>query len=238
MNQKMRFVNFTWMVLVFFILVAILIGCAGQSEKTDTAQKSVSTLPEPANRSDESSSSVSDSPLADTEWRLVEIQSMDDAVGIARPDDPSKYTMKLNSDGTVNMVLNCNRAFGNWTIKPSSESSSGNFEFGPLASTRALCPPPSLDERITADSEFVRNYLMKDGRLYLTLMADGGIYVWEPNNESPYLTVPDPQREEAILDAEPYYTREAVEIQGGTGMGRDVYGRVDLNGDGREVVFA
>ena len=30
-------------------------------------------------------------PLAGTEWRLLEIQSMDDAVGTARPEDPSLY---------------------------------------------------------------------------------------------------------------------------------------------------
>jgi heat shock protein HslJ len=237
MNTKMRFMNVPWIVLAFFILGTILMGCAGDSEKIDRAQHIETASPESKDRSGESSASVSDSPLADTEWRLVEIQSMDDAVGTTRPDDPSKYTMKLNRDGTVNMVLNCNRAFGNWIIKPGRETSSGNFEFGPLASTRVLCPPPSLDERITADSGFVRSYLLKDGRLYLSLMADAGIYVWEPNTESPYLTVPDPQLEEAILDAEPYYTREVVEIQGATGTARYVYGRVDLNEDGREEVF-
>lgn len=38
-------------------------------------------------------------PLAGTEWRLVEFQSMDDAVGTVRPSDPSLYTMRLNGDG-------------------------------------------------------------------------------------------------------------------------------------------
>jgi len=27
---------------------------------------------------------------------------------------------------------------------------------------------------------FVRSYVLKDGRLYLSLMADGGIYEFEP----------------------------------------------------------
>jgi hypothetical protein len=35
---------------------------------------------------------------------------MDDAIRTERPDDPSLYTMQLNSDGTVAMRLNCNRA--------------------------------------------------------------------------------------------------------------------------------
>ena len=80
---------------------------------------------------------VSKSPLADTEWRLLEIQSMDDSVGSTRPDDPSLYTMRLNADGPVNMRLNCNFANGNWSAETGPDRTSGRFEFGPLAGTRA-----------------------------------------------------------------------------------------------------
>jgi hypothetical protein len=61
------------------------------------------------------------------------------------------------------------------------DGNSGRFELGALAMTRALCPPPSLNERIAGDADYVRSYLLRDGRLYLSLMADGGIYVWEPD---------------------------------------------------------
>jgi heat shock protein HslJ len=118
--------------------------------------------------------------LADTRWRLVEFQSMDDAAGTTRPSDPSLYTMELHGDGTVAMRLNCNRATGGWSAVPAGDGTSGRFEFGTLAATRALCPPPSMDESIVAQSAFIRSYLLKDGRLYLSLMADGGIYAWEP----------------------------------------------------------
>jgi heat shock protein HslJ len=114
-------------------------------------------------------------------WRLVEFQSMDDATGTLRPDDPSRYTMRLKEDGTVTMRLNCNQATGTWSAEPSSEGTSGRFTFGPLAATRALCPPPSMDEHIAAHAEYVRSYLLNKGRLYLSLIADGGIYVWEPH---------------------------------------------------------
>jgi len=120
-------------------------------------------------------------PLADTRWRLVEFQSMDDAQGKTRPHDPSAYTMHLRADGRVLMQLNCNRAQGSWSAEPSADGASGRFEFGPLAATRMLCPPPSMDEMIAAQSRFVRGYLLKDGRLYLSLMADGGIFAWEPD---------------------------------------------------------
>ena len=118
--------------------------------------------------------------LAGTHWRLVEIQSMDDATGTARPSDPDAYTMDLNADGTVAMRLDCNRARGTWTVMPVANGSEGGFLFGPVAVTRAQCPPPSLGARIAKDMPFVRSFLLKEGRLYLSLFADGGIYVWEP----------------------------------------------------------
>jgi hypothetical protein len=41
-----------------------------------------------------------------------------------------------------------------------------------------------MDEEIVARSRFVRSFLLKDDRLYLSLMADGGIYVWERNGST------------------------------------------------------
>jgi heat shock protein HslJ len=120
-------------------------------------------------------------PLAGTEWRLVSFQSMDDSIGEVRPEDPSRFTMHLNADGTVAFRLDCNRARGNWSAEPAGDETSGRFTFGELVSTRALCPPPHLDEWVVGQAGFVRGYLLKDQRLYLTLMADGGIFTWEPS---------------------------------------------------------
>lgn len=119
-------------------------------------------------------------PLVGTEWRLVRFQSMDDATGTLSPDTGSEFTMRLNADGTVSMVLDCNRASGSWTSERAASGESGRFTFGPLAGTRARCAPPNLDERILRDANFVRSYLLKDGHLYLSLFADGGVYEWAP----------------------------------------------------------
>jgi len=43
-----------------------------------------------------------------------------------------------------------------------------------------MCPPGSLQDRIVRDWDFVRSYVIKDGHLFLALMADGGIYELEP----------------------------------------------------------
>lgn len=177
-------------------------------------------------------------PLSDTTWRLVEIQSMNDADGTKRPDDRNKYTMHLRNDGTVAMKLDCNRASGTWTAEPGSDGISGRFGFGPLAGTRALCPPPSLDERITSQASYVRGYLLKNGRLHLTLMADGGIVVWEPADiEAPFVATPDVALEAAVLAAKPGYTKKVAAAAGANDAARYIHGRVDLNGDGRAEVF-
>lgn len=58
-------------------------------------------------------------------------------------------------------------------------SDSGSLRFTAIAVTRAYCPPPSLDTRIARDLGFVRSYRVIEGRLYVSLLADGGIYAWQ-----------------------------------------------------------
>jgi len=137
-----------------------------------------------------SPSSNSNEPLSNTSWHFVEFQSMDDSIGTKRPSDPSLYTMNLNDDGTVKMRLNCNSARGQWSFEPGKDELSGRFEFSSLAVTRAMCPPPSMDERITVDAQYIRGYLLKDEKLYLSLMADAGIYVWEREEKESRFAAP------------------------------------------------
>jgi hypothetical protein len=67
-------------------------------------------------------------------------------------------------------------------------------------------------------------------------MADGGIFVWEPLLDVPFEATADKAVEAAILRASPAYTTAIVEAGGGA-TGRYVYGRADLNGDGRDEVL-
>lgn len=117
--------------------------------------------------------------LGGTSWRLVEMQSMDDAQGIVRPDDPQKYTLMFNADGTVAARLDCNRGSGTWR-NDIANATGGTLTFGPMAVTRALCPAGSLGERLERQFPYVRSFTLRDRRLNMALMADGGILVWEP----------------------------------------------------------
>jgi heat shock protein HslJ len=214
-------------------LGALLAGCASPGGKaTEPAQAQQASTTAAA-----APDAVPANPLADTQWRLLEIQSMDDAVGTKRPGKSTEYTMRLNRDGSASMRLNCNSATGKWSAAAGPDTSSGRFEFGPLAMTRAKCPPPTLDEQLAAQAGYVRSYLLRDGRLNLSLMADGGIQVWEPLRDGSFQVKPDPELEAAILQVAPSYTRAVVDIKDGTGRGRYVYARVDLNHDGRDEVL-
>jgi para-nitrobenzyl esterase len=49
-----------------------------------------------------------------------------------------------------------------------------------MALTRAMCPPGSLHDHLVRQWPYVRSYVIKGGHLYLSLIADGGIYEFEP----------------------------------------------------------
>ena len=111
--------------------------------------------------------------LGGTSWQLVKFQGGDGKV--LRPDDKSKYTIAFGNDGVVSLRIDCNRGRGAWKSPGRNQ-----LEFGLLALTRAMCPPGSLHDHIVKQWGFVRSYVIKDGHLYLSLMADGGIYEFEP----------------------------------------------------------
>jgi heat shock protein HslJ len=118
--------------------------------------------------------------LAGTSWQLVAIQSMDDAQGTTKVQEPSRFTLEFGRDGRAALRLDCNRGMGGYEVKPAGDGTSGSLTFGPIAGTRARCAPPNLDERIGRDLAYVRSYMLKEGKLFLSLMADGGIYEWAP----------------------------------------------------------
>jgi para-nitrobenzyl esterase len=112
--------------------------------------------------------------LQGSSWRLVQIAMSD---GVTRPAlDRSRYTIGFGKDGVLNVRFDCNRGRGSW-----QSSGPGNLEFGPLALTRALCPVGSLHDELVRQWPYVRSYLIKDGRLFLSLMADGGTLEFEPS---------------------------------------------------------
>jgi heat shock protein HslJ len=118
--------------------------------------------------------------LRGTTWVLRSIQSMADELPTITIQQPKRYLLHFQEDGRLILRLDCNRGTGSWQATPGPSSNSGQLTLGPIATTRMFCPPPSLGDRVGRDLGFVRSYILRDGRLYLSLMADGGIYEWQP----------------------------------------------------------
>jgi para-nitrobenzyl esterase len=114
-----------------------------------------------------------DRGLAGTSWQLVKFQGGDGKV--LTPDERAKYTIAFAADGVVSVRFDCNRGRGGW-----KSAGKNQLELGPMALTRAMCPPGSLHDHLVRQWPYVRSYVLKDGRLYLALMADGGVYELEP----------------------------------------------------------
>jgi para-nitrobenzyl esterase len=125
-----------------------------------------------------------DSPsLAGTSWRLVKFQGSDGTT--LTPDERSKYTIAFGAYGRLTARVDCNRGRGNW-----KSGGSNQLQVGPLALTRAACRAGSLHDQIVKQWDSIRSYVVRDGHLFLALMADGGIYEFEPLVSVPVI-VPD-----------------------------------------------
>jgi para-nitrobenzyl esterase len=112
--------------------------------------------------------------LAGSSWQLVRFQGGDGAV--LTPDDRAKYTIAFDERGDgMAMRIDCNRGRGTW-----KSAGPNQIEFGHLAVTRALCLDSSLHDQILKQWGHIRSYVIRDGHLLLSLMADGGTYEFEP----------------------------------------------------------
>lgn len=115
--------------------------------------------------------------LGGSAWRLARFESPNEAAAI-RASEPARYTLSFGKDGRLAAKLDCNRGTGAWQAMP-ADAQGGSLRLGPLATTRAMCPPDPLGTRLAQDVEAIRSYRIQDGRLYTSLPADAGVYVWE-----------------------------------------------------------
>ena len=93
-------------------------------------------------------------------------------------DNPQKYMLTFNADGSLNIVADCNNASGEYT----TQGSSITITVGPM--TMAACPPESRSDDFIQYLGFAAIYFFKDGNLYIDLMADGGTLAFSPAGEA------------------------------------------------------
>ncbi len=125
-------------------------------------------------------SAAAPEPLTGTSWQLMSIESMAPAEQPSTTiDEPGLYRVTFGDDGRATFQVHCNRGSSTWQAEAAAPDS-GSLTFGELALTRMFCPQPSADTKVAAALGQVRSYLLSDGKLHMSLQADGGIMHWEP----------------------------------------------------------
>ncbi len=154
-------------------LCLALAACPGQRRSADAVSDTAALANTPT-----ADSSVVGAPLAGTSWQLVRFQSMNDWT--FTPADRGTYTVAFEPGGRVSIRADCNRGTGTWSLPDANV-----IQFGPIASTKAMCPPESLSDQFLRDFQYMTSYILKDGMLHIALMADGGIYDFERMEKQP-----------------------------------------------------
>jgi len=109
---------------------------------------------------------VGDALLTGTVWRWTETVMNDDTH--IKPDAPDRYTLEFQPGGMVAVRADCNRGTGSYLLNGSA------LTFGPLAMTRAMCPPGSKDTDFLRGLAIVSGQLFRGDDLVLTLKLDSG----------------------------------------------------------------
>ena len=145
--------------LAALVLAAGSIALAGCSSSPQTrAADSTTTAAAPA---------PAEAPaLTGNPWHWVATQT---PVEWIVADDPAKYTIQFVADGSAILRADCNRGRGTYTTTP--ERALG---FGPMAMTRAMCPPGSLDTKFLQQLNNAASYFFRGDTLYVDQKMDSG----------------------------------------------------------------
>ena len=117
-------------------------------------------------REEDSGKGEAGAEIVGVTWEWERFEGGDDSV--IEVNDPTRYTLLLNADGTYALRADCNTGSGSYTLEGSS------LTLGPGPMTMAACPEDSLDSEFLKNLEGVRTYVMNEGKLVLNLFADAG----------------------------------------------------------------
>lgn len=108
-------------------------------------------------------------PLTRTTWQLDEVISEGGTTRLTR-SEMERHTLNFYEDGSVQMQLDCNRGNATWNA-PEPVRGGGTMNISQIASTRALCPPPSYGEDLALDLPTTTSYEVSDNNRRLRITA-------------------------------------------------------------------
>jgi heat shock protein HslJ len=113
-----------------------------------------------------------DAGIVGATWEWVESVYGDDTT-IATPV-PSSYTLTLQPDGSVALVVDCNLGGGTYTLDGSALS------LDVAVMTRVACPEGTLSNEFIRDLNAAATFVMDGENLVINLFADAGNMVFQP----------------------------------------------------------
>jgi para-nitrobenzyl esterase len=137
--------------------VAALAACATDSPPL---------LPGTVNAPPPPLAAAGDTMLTGTVWRWSQTATGSNST---KPDAPERYTLEFQPGGMVAVRADCNRGSGSYLLNGSA------LTFGPLAMTRAACPPGSRDTEFLRELAAVQGQRFNGDDLVLTLSDSGSM---------------------------------------------------------------
>ncbi len=110
--------------------------------------------------------------LVGTNWQLTQIAKTDGAITV---NDPTRYTITFNADGTANWQADCNVGGATYTT-----GDGGALTITMGVSTMAYCGPGSLDQIYLGGLSNAMSYAIQDGNLVITMLYESGTLVFSP----------------------------------------------------------
>lgn len=110
--------------------------------------------------------------LTGTSWQLNLITKRDGNITV---NDPSRYTITFNADGSANITADCNVVIATYTT---GENAALTITPGP--STMAFCGLGSLDQIFVGGLTNAMSYAIEEGNLVITMLYESGTLVFSP----------------------------------------------------------
>jgi heat shock protein HslJ len=102
-------------------------------------------------------------PLTGTDWQLVAIDTSGSTTTLT-PTLQRRHTLAFADGGEVELQLDCNRGRSTWTAGQPANGA-GTISFGPVASTKMLCPKPSFGDQLAGGLADAQRFITTlDGR--------------------------------------------------------------------------
>ena len=151
-----------------FALTLALAACAPVEPGAPMMPGSVNAPPPPM-------AVAGDALLTETLWSWKEtVMSGNKRI---TPDASDRYTLLFQPGGMVSVRADCNRGSATYTLNGASLS------LGPVALTRAMCPPGSRDTEFLAGLSAVSGQVFRGNDLTLTLKDGSGTMVFTPQRQ-------------------------------------------------------